>query len=349
MKDWQRSLVGPSQTLRDALKAIDATGSHMALVVAEDRRLLGTLSDGDIRRWLIDGGSIDDPAEGVYHTTPVTGSGDDPSERHFSLMRSKGLAQLPLVDADNRVVGMVTLDDYLLAPERRQPVVIMAGGLGTRMGELTKNVPKPMLKIGERPILQTVIEEFRAQGFRNFYLAVNHLADQIVGHFGDGRAFGVSISYLRESSRMGTAGALSLLPHELNEPVVVTNGDILLKENVGLVLEHHIERGAAATLLCRDYQMQVPFGVVTERDGSIADIVEKPIHNFVVNAGVYILSPPVVRLVPPNQFFDMPDLFRTCIAQGLDVLCHRTEGYWLDIGRVPDFERAKRDFGEVFG
>lgn len=349
MIEWQRTLVRPDQNLRDALITIDATGGHMALVVNAERLLFGTLSDGDIRRWLIGGGSIDDAATVAANPSPVTASPDEGPEAHFLLMRSKGLAQLPLIDAERRVVGLVTLEDYLLAPEREQPVVIMAGGFGSRMGELTQSVPKPMLKVGDRPILQTVIEEFRAQGFRRFYLAVNYLAEQIIGHFGDGRGFGVEISYLRETTRAGTAGALSLLPDTLDCPVVVTNGDLLLKENIGAVLEDHLRSGADATLLCRDYQMQVPFGVVTESEGRVVDIVEKPVHSFRVNAGVYILSPRAVRLVPQGTYFDMPDLFRRCIERGLQTHCHRTDGYWLDVGRVPDYERAKRDFRDVFG
>lgn len=349
MIDWQRTLVRPDQNLRDALIAIDATGGHMALVVDGERRLLGTLSDGDIRRWLIAGGSIDDAARAAANPSPVTAAAEEGPESHFSLMRTRGLAQLPLIDPNGHVVGLATFEDYLLAPERKQPVVIMAGGLGSRMGELTRNVPKPMLKIGDRPILQTVVEEFRAQGFRYFHLAVNYLADQIVGHFGDGRAFGVDISYMRETTRMGTAGALSLLPKELEHPVVVTNGDLLIKENIGAVLEDHLRGAADATLLCRDYQMQVPFGVVTEEDGRVLNIVEKPVHSFRVNAGVYILSPRAIRLVPAGSYFDMPDLFRLCIERGLATVCHRTDGYWLDVGRVPDYERAKRDFRDVFG
>jgi NDP-sugar pyrophosphorylase family protein len=192
------------------------------------------------------------------------------------------------------------------------------------------------------------VAEYCAQGFRRFYIAVNYKAEQIEQYFGDGERFGVEIRYLREKQRLGTAGALSLLPELPPQHVMVTNADLLTKEDFGLMLEQHIESGADATMGVRNYEMQVPFGVVREHDGFISAIDEKPLHRFTVSAGIYVLSPPMLELVPKGTEFDMPALFEKGVRNGLRSRCHRIDGYWLDIGRLPDYERANLEFEEVF-
>jgi NDP-sugar pyrophosphorylase family protein len=263
-------------------------------------------------------------------------------------MKRLGLHQLPVVDARGRVVGLEVVDDYLNAPEREEWVVIMAGGLGSRLKELTRETPKPMLTVGSRPILETIIRSFAEQGFRNFYLAVNYKAEQIEAHFGDGSRFGIRVHYLREKERMGTAGALSLLPAAPDRPFIVTNADLLTKEDYCEMVDRHVAEAADATMGVRKYEMQVPFGVVREEGGRISGIEEKPVHQFVVSAGMYVLSPSVLDLVPADTFFDMPSLFDAAIAQALHARCHHVDGYWLDIGRPADFEQANNDFHEVF-
>ena len=205
-----------------------------------------------------------------------------------------------------------------------------------------------MLRVGSRPILETLVRSYAGQGFRRFYFAVNYKAEQIESHFGDGSAFGVDISYLREQQRLGTAGALSLLPDAPTAPVVVTNADLLTKEDYGYMVDNHIESGADATMAVRDYEMQVPFGVVRARDGVIEAIEEKPMQRFVVSAGMYVLSPHVLALVPRGEQFDMPSLFKEMVRRGMRTRCHHIGGYWLDIGRLPDYERANMDFDELF-
>jgi NDP-sugar pyrophosphorylase family protein len=224
----------------------------------------------------------------------------------------------------------------------------MAGGLGARLQELTQETPKPMLKVGSRPLLETILRGYIEQGFRRFYLAVNYKAEQIEAHFGDGTALGATIHYLRERQRLGTAGALSLLPETPTEPVIVTNADLLTREDYGEMVDRHIGSGADATMAVRDYEMQVPFGVVRERDGVIESIEEKPIQRFVVSAGMYVLSPQAIEHVPHNTFFDMPSLFEALVRSGKRTRCHPIDGYWLDIGRITDYEKAKSDFDEVF-
>jgi dTDP-glucose pyrophosphorylase len=348
MKNWERALVGPDTTLRDVLAAIDRAGSQLALVVDADRRLLGTVSDGDARRAFLRGLSLTDAARSAMHRTPTTATTSEDRDSLLGRMRALGLHQIPIIDDRGMVVGLERIDDLLAPRIRENWVVIMAGGVGKRLAELTKDTPKPMLKVGSRPILETVVRGYAEQGFHRFYLAVNYKAEQIEAHFGDGSALGVDVRYLREREPLGTAGALSLLPDESAEPIVVTNADLLTKEDYGRMVDRHIESGAIATMAVRDYEMQVPFGVVQQVDGAITSIEEKPVHRFVVSAGMYVLSPDCLRHVPQGRYFDMPSLFETVARAGLKTRGHHIDGYWLDIGRLSDYERANVDFTEVF-
>lgn len=320
----------------------------MALVVNHERRLLGTLSDGDVRRALLRGVTLETSVSEAMHITPTVVHNHDDRETRLGLIKRLGLRQLPIVDNHGHVVGLELVDDYFQSAIREESVVIMAGGLGSRLKELTRDTPKPMLNVGSRPILETIVRSFSEQGFRRFYFAVNYKAEQIESHFGDGSSFGIEVNYLREQQRMGTAGALSLLPPELGYPIVVTNADLLTKTNYGAMIENHLATGADATMGVRKYEMQVPFGVVKERDGRIFNIFEKPVHQFLVSAGMYVLSPSVLKLIPRDQYFDMPTLFETITEKRLHARCHHIDGYWLDIGQPSDFERANQDFHEVF-
>ena len=348
MKQWQDALVGPETTLRDALQAIDRVGSQMVLVVDAERLLLGTLSDGDARRALLRGLSLADPVHLAMHREPTCAAEGESRQSMLATMRRLGLHQLPVVDGERRVVGLEIVDDYFAAPPRDHWVVIMAGGRGVRLQELTRETPKPMLRVGSRPLLETIVREYVAQGFRNFWLAVNYKAEQIESHFGDGSAWGANVRYLRERERLGTAGALSLLPEKPQQPFIVTNADLLTKEDYGEMIDRHVASGADATMAVRDYEMQVPFGVVRQRDGVIESIEEKPIQRFVVSAGMYVLSPQALEHVPRDTLFDMPSLFDALVQSGKRTRCHPIDGYWLDIGRATDYEKAKSDFDEVF-
>ena len=348
MKHWEAALITPDTTLREALERIDRAGSRIALVVDAQRRLLGTLTDGDVRRGLLRGLSLTEKVTTAMHVGPTCADASEDRPSILAKMRRLGLHQLPIIDASGVVVGLEVVDDYFATPARHNWVVIMAGGLGTRLDELTRDVPKPMLKVGSRPLLETIVRGYADQGFKRFYFAVNYKADQIEAHFGDGSAFGIEVFYLREREPLGTAGALSLLPESPALPVIVTNGDVLTKQDYGHIVDQHIGSGADATMVVRDYEMQVPFGVVRERDGLIESIEEKPVQRYVVSAGMYVLSSSVLSLVPRGKAFDMPSLFDLMVRQGKRTRCHYIDGYWLDVGRLPDYERANSEFGKVF-
>lgn len=348
MRNWERALIGPETSLREALAAIDSAGSQIALVVDSNRRLLGTLSDGDVRRALLRGVTLEGSASGVMHLNPTVARKNEDLHVVLATMRQHGLHQVPLVDSEGVVVGLEVVDDFLAVPVREHWVVIMAGGLGTRLQELTRDTPKPMLMVGSRPVLETIVRGYVARGFRRFYFAVNYKARQIEAKFGNGEALGVEIRYLREQKRLGTAGALSLLPERPTLPLIVTNADLLTKEDFGHMIDQHVELRADGTMAVRDYEIQVPFGVVRHTGGWIESIVEKPVQRFVISAGMYVLSPNAIDLVPSDTYFDMPDLFEAITRHGLRARCHNVNGYWLDIGRMSDYERANLEFSEMF-
>ena len=348
MKAWERTLIREDATLRSALGIIDTSGVGIALVVDDARRLIGTLTDGDIRRALIGGSNLEDPVVGAINRAPRLARVSQGPSTILARLRELGLHQLPLVDDDGVISGLVTIDDFLKVPDRPNWVVIMAGGRGERLSELTQTTPKPMLTVGSRPILETIVMNYVAQGFRKFYFAVNYKAEQIEAYFGDGGRHGVEIRYLREDKQLGTGGALSMISDRPDGPIIVSNGDLLSKEDYGHVVDAHAASGADATVLVRNYDVQIPFGVITQSGPTVVAIEEKPTHSFTINAGVYILSPNALDLVPSNTFFDLPTLLEKMITESMVVRSYSAQAYWMDIGRMPDFERANAEFQAVF-
>lgn len=348
MKNWKNILIAPNRTIREALLKIDSAGTQMALVTDEEFRLIGTVSDGDIRRGLLKGMSLSDAVEKCMCRNPQTARSDDCPDSVLARMRREKLHQLPILDEKSHVVGMEVLDDYLLPEARENWVMLMAGGLGTRLGELTKATPKPMLHVGDKPLLEIILRHFIDQGFRNFYISVNYMAEVIETHFGNGEHFGAQIRYVRETKRLGTAGALGLLPESPSEPMVVANGDLLANIDYAHMLDVHVDSGAAVTMGVSKYEYQIPYGVVCEESGLIQHIDEKPVHTSLISAGVYVLSPSALAHVPKDTFFDMPTLFKALIAKDMKAVTYKVHGYWLDIGRATDYQKANADIGTVF-
>ncbi len=348
MRDWKKVVIAPEMTIRETIKTIDASAMQIALVVDCDKRLLGTITDGDIRRGILKGITLEDTAHQIMNPTPVVAKANESPDIILSLMRSRSIHQIPVVDNEGSLVGVEILDEMLQMPQRHNPVILMAGGLGSRLRPLTDNCPKPLLKVGTKPILETIIENFTEHGFRDFYISVNYMAEMIEQYFGDGAQWGVHISYIREKERMGTAGALSLIPGEVKEPMVVMNGDLLTKVNFNHLLAFHSEHQAKATMCVRDYQVQIPYGVVRVEKHRMTEIEEKPVQKFFVNAGIYVLEPDVLKMIPSQTFFDMPHLFEKLIQHNMETAVFPVREYWLDIGRVDDFERANLEYIKVF-
>lgn len=343
MANWKDVVVSPATPLADAIAKINASGLQVALVLAPDDRLLGILTDGNIRRAILAGKSLRVPVSEVMNPQPIAVPASTPRDEMLTLMRRTTLHHLPLIDGAGRVVGLVTLDELIGPAERPNWVVLMAGGLGTRLQPLTDECPKPLLVVGGKPILETIIESFAEQGFNRIFLSVNFKAEMIRNHFGVGERWGVQVEYLHESTRLGTAGALSLLPEKPSAPIVVMNGDLLTRTNFDNLLQFHNAQGAAATMAVREYDFQVPYGVVRLNGARIGAIEEKPVQKFFVNAGIYALSPEALDHLPAETFFDMPTLFERLITAGKSTAAYPLHEYWIDIGRLEEFERAQRE------
>lgn len=343
-QNWKKTLVFNSCTIREVLTVIDGEALRVALVVDQDNTLLGVITDGDVRRGLLRGISLDESVSSIMATDPTVSSSGASREQLMSMMEEKDLLVIPLVD-DGVLVGLETLHHVLERPKYDNPVFLMAGGFGTRLRPLTDNCPKPMLNVGGKPILETVIRNFCKAGFTNFYISTHYMPEVIENYFGDGTAFGVNIKYVYEDAPLGTGGALGLLPDDLPSlPLIIMNGDVLTKVDFQRLLEFHNENDAAATMCVREYEYQVPFGVVSGDGINITSMVEKPVHSFFVNAGIYVVSPDVVQAVALNQKIDMPDLLEQQIKGAKKVLMFPIHEYWLDIGRMDDFNKAQVDF-----
>lgn len=347
-RDISKIQIRPEASILDAIKAIDTGGIKIALIAGADGKLMGTVTDGDIRRGLLKGIGTQQPVSEVMNSNPRVIEAGSGSAAAVEKMRRLSIQQLPVVDTEGRVVG-IELFDELVAPQSSDTlVVLMAGGLGTRLRPLTETLPKPMIPVGGRPLLETIVRNFELQGFRRIYLSVNYKSEVIREHFGDGLKFGVSIDYLTEEKRMGTAGALSLLPDFPLGPIIVMNGDLLTSVNFRHLVDFHKQQGARATMCVREYSFQVPYGVVQTDGSRLTQIVEKPVHSFFVNAGVYVIDPSALVLLPEDQPFDMPQLFDAITARGDVASVFPIHEYWLDIGRFDDLERAQDDFRKVF-
>jgi dTDP-glucose pyrophosphorylase len=348
MKNWKSTILGPGATLRDAIRTIDASAMQIALVVDENNRLLGTVTDGDIRRGILRGVALELPVSEVMNPSPIVARADEPREQVLANMQARQVHRIPIVDDMGRPVGIEFLEELVQPHEKDNWVVLMAGGLGRRLQPLTDDCPKPMLKVGNKPLLETIIESFAEYGFHRFYISVNYMADTIKGYFGDGSRWGVQIRYLEESERLGTAGALSLLPEMPSVPLLVMNGDVLTKVNFSQLLDFHGSHGSKATMCVREYDYQVPYGVVRMDNHRITGIDEKPVQRFFVNAGIYVLEPSVLGAIPPKGYFDMTSLFEKLISAGSEAVVFPIREYWLDIGQLSDFDRANGEFMQVF-
>lgn len=341
----QNVVATPDTSIRDVLDIIDKHAVRIALIVNSSMELLGTVTDGDIRRGLLREINLESEAEKVMNSQPYSCDFSTPQEVLIQKMKEKNILAIPLCQ-DGKVVGLSTLHDELTRVKKYEnPVFIMAGGFGSRLRPLTDCCPKPMLKIGEKPILETVIRSFIQAGFENFYISTHYMAEQIRNHFGDGSGLGVNITYVYEEEPLGTGGALGLLPKDLPKdlPLIMMNGDVLTKVDFQRLLEFHVDNDADATMCVREYDYQIPYGVIKGEGNKVIKMVEKPVQHFFVNAGIYVVSPRVAQSVPENFRIDMPTLLEQHMRERENVLMFPIHEYWLDIGRMDDFNRAQVD------
>jgi dTDP-glucose pyrophosphorylase len=334
-------ILSPGACILDALQAIQSGGCAIAFICDASRRILGTVSDGDLRRAILAGASLESRCvttvmnRDFAHVTQSAGRAEV-----LDMMRARGIEQVPILDRKNRLCGLHLVHELIGAVERHNWAVIMAGGKGKRLEPLTNAVPKPMLAVAGRPNLERLVLHLYSYGIRRIFLAVSHLAHVIENHFGDGSRFGCRIEYLRETMPGGTGGALSLLPSIPELPLIVVNGDLVTQFDVGRLLRFHAQGGYVATLGVRPYLVGIPFGVAKLRGARLVGLREKPTERLLINSGIYVLDPCAVRMVPPNREFHMPELLELCLRRKLKVAAHLIDDDWVDVGRHEELRRA---------
>ncbi|RSD27913.1 nucleotidyltransferase family protein [Vibrio pectenicida] len=326
-------------TIKEVVKALDESGIGLVSFVDSENNLVGILTDGDLRRGILN--NLENVKD-LINFEPIKMASTSSKSEVIASLKYLHRRHMPLVDDNNKFISIFSLDDIDFV-SRPNTVVIMAGGLGSRLGKLTKDTPKPMLHVGEQPMLLHLVEQFREQGFRKFILCLNYKKELIQEYFGDGSKFSVDIEYIVEEKRMGTAGALSLIKNKFEQPFFVVNADVLTNLSFDELLDYHIDKDALATMAVREYCHEVPFGVIKKQGGKIIGIEEKPSISFDVNAGIYVLSPKTIEMIPEDQFYDMPSLFKKMASNGDDCHCFQIRGYWIDIGRKEELVKANSD------
>lgn len=342
--------IAPDSTIQMALRCLEDNGRGIALIVDAKKRLIGTIVDGDIRRAVLAGLDMHAPVmrllehKPAAYKTPITAPISASHDTIADLMRQHRVRQIPLLDDQQRVVELVTQDE--LMSDLPVNAVVMAGGFGKRLYPLTENLPKPMLPVGDKPIMEHIIEGLRSAGIKRVSVTTHFMPEKIKAHFGSGSDFGVAITYIAEEQPLGTAGGIGLLD-PIEEPLLVINGDILTGLNFRDMVAYHQETQAALTVALRPYHISVPYGVVETEDGYVRSLVEKPVYTFYVNAGIYLLSPPAHRLIPRGTRMDMTDLIDQLLAAKQPVASFPLREYWLDIGQPGDYARAQAEIGQV--
>ncbi len=337
---WRKTLISANTTLQQAIRNLDETALQISMVVSDDNTLLGTVTDGDIRRGLLRGLDMNSSIDVIIHREPLVVPPHLSRDTVLQIMRANKIHQLPVVDEDRHVLGLHLWDDLMAPSQRPNLMVIMAGGQGTRLRPHTENCPKPMLPVSGKPMLEHIIERAKAEGFQHFIIAVHYLGHMIEEYFGDGSRWEVRIEYLREDSPLGTAGAISLLNPRPETPFLVSNGDVMTDIRYGELLDFHCRQGAVATMAVRLHEWQHPFGVVHTKGVDIIGFEEKPVARSHINAGIYVLEPNVLDVLSPGEHCDMPTLFSRLQEKASRTIVYPMHEPWLDVGRAEDLKKA---------
>lgn len=337
-----------TSTIREAMVILETFAYRIVLIVNHEGKLLGTVTDGDIRRAILLNKPLTTPVNSIMNCEPQTTTTNLSAEDAVSIMHERGILHLPVLNEQELLVDMHSLE-YLIKPTQKDNwVVLMAGGEGRRLLPLTADMPKPMIEVGGKPILETIIESFKSQGYSKFIISLNYLGEKIKHYFDNGDSLGVKIQYIEEQEKGGTAGCLRQLPSDIKDPFFVMNGDIVTKTDFNAGLDFHNASHATATMFVKEYQIDVPFGVVEIEGEEITNIEEKPTKSFFVNSGIYILNPHCLNFIPKTGPFDMTSLFENLREKNLTLSSFPIHEYWMDIGRVPDLEKAQATFFEHF-
>lgn len=339
---WKKALLQPNALIKDAIEVLSEASLRIVLIVDENLILLGTVTDGDIRRGLLKGLTLDDPISEVVNHKPIAVPRNFPKEEVLKIMSANKVFQVPVFGEDQRLVDLLLWEELSTPAARDNTMVIMAGGKGSRLLPKTEKIPKPMLRLGEKPMLEHIIERAKEEGFSSFVLAIHHLGEVIEEYFGDGKKLGVNISYVKEKTPLGTAGALSLIEPKPSKPIIITNGDVLTDIKYGEILDFHNYSNGLATMAVHMREWQNPYGVVNTEGIEITSYEEKPITRTLINAGVYVVDPSVLELLSGATSCDMPQLFELAREKGMKTIAFFAHESWMDIGTHQDFESASR-------
>jgi|APSaa5957512535_1039671.scaffolds.fasta_scaffold69370_2 dTDP-glucose pyrophosphorylase len=320
--------------LKDILKTLDSGGMGVLFFVDNKNKLIGMVTDGDIRRAILDN-RMD--LKSIINRAPITMNEEDGKELIFLKLKEVQRMHMPIVNNSGILIDIATLDDFKFKFKSNW-VVIMAGGLGTRLGDLTKNTPKPMLNVANQPMMKHILDMFISHGFIKFMFSVNYKSEVIKEYFKDGSDLGIQIKYLNENKRLGTGGSLSLIDFELSDPFFVVNGDVLSSIDYENLLNFHNDNKSNATMCIRKDSYQIPYGVIQSDEASnITAIVEKPINNFFINTGTYVLNPNILKYIPKDTLFDLPSLFQILKTENKNIKSYESGSYWIDMGKPEDY------------
>lgn len=341
--DRDKIIVSSNDSIRYTWRKLDTSGLRVVAVLGVDGKFYGIVTDGDIRRGLLGDIELDDPIERVTNTNPLVISSGHSKKQIIEIMERENVLAIPVVDRDE-LIGVEILHDLLSVRKIDNPIFIMAGGFGTRLRPLTDNCPKPMLKVGTKPMLEILMGSFIRAGFHNFFISTHYMPEVIEAYFGDGKSLGVSIKYIYEETPLGTGGALGLLADDFScLPMLVINGDVLTTADFRSILDTHNNSNSDATMCIREYEYKIPYGVVNSNLGKVTSMEEKPTKYFSVNTGIYVLSPSLIKSIKRGTCIDLPSVIEKRMLEGNDVRLYQLREYWLDIGRIDDFNRAQAD------
>ena len=348
MEKWNKIALNEKSTVNNAISILEKNKSSIVLVIDENDLLLGVITDGDIRSGLLKGINLNQSIKFIYNNKPYVANIKDGINKIKSDLKYRNINQVPVVNDEGKVVRIVSIKKKKKCIHSKNSVVLMAGGEGTRLKPLTEKCPKPLLKIGDKPVLEIIILKLIKFGFKEFFISVNYKSEMIEQHFGDGSKWDINIEYLREKKKLGTAGSLTLLPKIDSAPLLLMNADLLTNINFKHLIDYHLKNNSLATMCVRKYEFQIPFGVVNTIENILFSIEEKPKKNFFVNAGIYVIQPELIKYIPSSTFYDMPDLFNVLLDQKKKVTVYPIGEYWIDIGSKNDFEQANSEYHEFY-
>jgi dTDP-glucose pyrophosphorylase/predicted transcriptional regulator len=339
-RNWRATLVQVGATIQQAIHSLEKSNMQIVLVISVEGKLIGTLTDGDIRRAFLKGYKLENPIDKIIHRDPLVVPPEISRDHVLALMKINQIHQLPIVDQKSAPIGLHILDEIIDAAVLENVMVIMAGGRGTRLHPRTENCPKPMLKVGGKPMMEHIIERAKRDGFRNFIISLNYLGEMIEDYFGVGDKHDINIEYIREKSPLGTAGSLALIENLPKLPMVITNGDVLTDIRYNEMLDFHKRHNAMATMAVRQYEIQNQFGVVRTKGIKLEGFDEKPIYRSHINAGIYVINPDAIYSLDKGMYCDMPTLFSRLNENLSTTIVYPMHEPWLDIGLPNDLEKA---------